>query len=142
MTDFAIENVDVVINDHRVTGWSEDADALMMPDIDLAAVTRGADGLMTSTSTGDKGGAVVLKLKPNSNSTKFFNNLITTVLNGGSIRLDGYIRDNLNNIYVELTKGVLTTVPLGQTLGKGEAANREFMIEFERVIPDYTGTQF
>ena len=142
MVDFAIENVDVVINDHRVTGWSEDGDALTMPDVELANVKRGAEGLMTSTSTGNKGGPVILKLLPNSNSVKFFNNIITSQLNGGSVELNGFVRDAGNGLYVELARGVIMQAPLGQTMGKGETANREFTIEFERIIPDYTGASF
>lgn len=142
MSDFSIENVDVVINDHRVTGWSDDGDALAMPDVELASVVRGADGQMTSSSTGEKGGPVTLKLLPNSNTTKFLNQIVTSILNGGSVEINGFVKDNLNGIYVELSRGVIMTAPLGQTMGKGETANREFIIEFEKVIPDYSGASF
>jgi len=137
MPDFSLEQVSVVLNGHTVTGWSDDTDALSLPNIDLANVVRGADGKMVSASTGDKGGPVVLKLLPNSPSVKFFMAAVAAQLNGANIVWQGIIRDSINQVNVALINGVLQNGPLGQTLGKGEAGNREFTIEFERIIPDY-----
>ncbi len=139
---FSLEQTTVEINGHTVTGWSDDGDALSLPDIELTNVKRGADGIMTASTTGEKGGPVILKLLPNSPSTKFFSSLVTTILNGGRVQLDGTIFDPINNITVNLSRGVLMTAPLGQTQGKGETANREFTIEFERVIPNYDAANF
>ena len=142
MPDFALENIDMILNGHIVTGWSDDADALSLPNIDLASVVRGADGGMVSTSTGDKGGPVILKLRPNSPSTSFFMNAVEAQLNGGAVSWNGIIRDGQNNTVVTLVNGVLTNAPLGQTMGKGETPSREFTIEFEKVTPSYLAAGF
>lgn len=135
--DFSLEQVSVNLNGHTVTGWSDDTDALSLPNIDLANIVRGADGQMTSTSTGEKGGPVILKLLPNSPSTKFFMTAVAAQQNGAAVKWNGLIRDSINQINVALINGTLQNAPLGQTIGKGESANREFTIEFERIIPDY-----
>lgn len=140
--DFSIENVSVVLNGHTVQGWSDDADALSLPNIDLANVVRGADGGMVSTSTGEKGGPVIFKLRPNSPSTAFFMNALAAQQNGASVSWNGLIRDSQNQTNAILTNGVLMNGPLGQTMGKGSTANREFTFEFELVVPDYSAAAF
>lgn len=142
MTDFSLENVSVILNGHTVQGFSEDADALSLPNIDLANVVRGADGGIVATSTGDKGGPVILKLRPNSPSVPFFMSAMAAQQNGASLSWNGIIRDSQNQTNVSLTGGTMTNGPTGQTMGKGSTANREFTFEFERVIPDYLGALF
>jgi len=137
---FSLEQTSVQINGHTVTGWSDDTDALSLPNIDLAVVKRGADGKMVAATTGEKGGPVVFKLLANSPSVKFFQNLVTTILDGGKVELSGIIVDQTNNISVSLERGVIVNSPLGQTLGKGEVGNREYTIEFERVVEDQSGS--
>ena len=139
---FSLEQTTVVVNGHTVTGWSDDTDALMLPDIDLTTVKRGADGVMVAATTGEKGGPVTLKLLANSPSVKFFQNLVTTIQQGGRVEFNGSVVDNINGITVSLERGVLQHAPLGPTLGKGDVANREYMIEFERVVADYSAANF
>jgi hypothetical protein len=140
--DFSLEQTVVVINGHTVTGFSEDADGISFPNIDLATVTRGADGKMVAVSTGDKGGPLVLKLLPNSPSVKFFMNAVTAQMNGGAVKWAGNIRDASNQISFSLSNGTLTNAPLGQTIGKGSAKNAEFTIEFEAITPEYQASTF
>lgn len=135
--DFSLEQVALVLNGHTVTGYGDDTDALSLPNIDLANVVRGADGKMVSVSTGDKGGPLVIKLLPNSPSVAFFMNAVTAQLNGASVKWNGLIRDSINQVNVALYNGTLSNAPLGQTMGKGDAGNREFTFEFERITPDY-----
>jgi hypothetical protein len=142
MSQFSIENTTVNLNGHTVTGWSDDADCLSMPSVDIAAVKRGADGKQVAASTGEKGGPVILKLLANSPSVKFLQNIMTGQLNGASVEFNGIVRDSLNGISVLLTGGVLTNGPMGPTLGKGEVANREYTIEFERIVADYSAANF
>lgn len=137
MVDFSLEQVSVVLNGHTVTGYSDDTDALSLPNVDLANVVRGADGKMVSVSTGDKGGALIIKLLPNSPSVSFFMNAVVAQMNNASVKWNGIIRDSITQVNVVLYNGTLTNVPLGQTMGKGDAGNREFTIEFERITPDY-----
>ena len=119
---FNLEQTVVEINGHNVTGWSDDTDALSMPTIDIAAVKRGADGLMVASSTGDKGGPVILKLLANSPSTKFFMNLVSTIQNGGRVEFNGTVNDQANGYAIRLERGILMNTPLGQSLGKGESS--------------------
>lgn len=135
--DFSLEQTVVVINGHTFTGFSDDTDAISFPNIDLASVVRGADGKMVAVSTGDKGGPFIIKLLPNSPSVKFMMNAVAAQLNGGSVKWNGIVRDSLNQVNFALTNGTLTNAPVGQTIGKGDAGNREFTIEFERITPDY-----
>ena len=139
---FDLEQTNVQLNGHVVTGWSDDGDALTLPTIDIANVKRGADGLMTASSTGDKGGPVVFKLLPNSATTAFLMNLVATLQSGGKVIFDGIIDDRCNGVVIRLDRGVLTSTPLGNSQGKGDTANMEFTIEFERVTPDYSGANF
>lgn len=142
MPDFSLEGSSFILNGHTVVGWSDDADALSMPNVDLANVTRGAGGTMVSTSTGEKGGPVIIKLLPNSPSAVFFMNALAAQQNGASVKWAGVYRDPLNGVVVAVAGGVLTNGPLGQTMGKGETANREFTFEFERITPDYLAANF
>lgn len=142
MSDFSMEQATLELNGHTFTGWSDDADALSMPTVDLANIKRGADGKMTATSTGDKGGPVVIKLLPNSPSASFMMRAVAAQQNGASVKWNGTWRDSINQVVVALAGGVLSNAPLGQTLGKGETANLEFTIEFERVTPDYQAATF
>lgn len=135
--DFSIEQVSVNLNGHTVTGWSDDADALSLPSVDLANVVRGADGKKIAVSTGEKGGPVIIKLLANSPSVKFFMNAVLAQKNGAAVTWTGIIRDSLNGTNILLTGGTLSHAPLGQTLGKGEASNMEFTFEFETVDADY-----
>lgn len=139
-TILSIEEVIVIINGHTVEGWSDDTDALSLPEgIELANVTRGADGRMIGATTGNKGGQLRLKLQPNSPSTQFFMRQLTQIIRGAAITYTGAIVDTRLGTSVTLLRGVMMSGPLGQTMGKGSAPNREFVFEFESVIPNYSG---
>lgn len=139
---FSLEQSNLNLNGHDVTGWSDDTDALSFPNIDLASIKRGADGGMIATSTGDKGGPVILKLRANSPSAKFFQNAVTAQINGAAVLWNGLYRDPVNGVTVALVNGTLVNAPLGPTMGKGDVANREFTIEFQLVVADYSGANF
>ena len=128
----------VILNGHVVQGFSEDSDALTMPDaFELASVRRGATGDMAAFSTGDKGGPVSIKLLPNSRSLQFFMQQATLQLQGAVIIWDGSIQNTQTKFGFALARGVLTAFPLGQTMGKGEMANQVFTFEFESILPNY-----
>jgi len=139
---FSLEQSTLNLNGHNVTGWSDDTDALSFPSIDIATSKRGADGKKVSSSTGEKGGPVTIKLLANSKSTKFLMNAVTAQLNGAAVSWNGIFRDPVNGVSVAMTNGTLQNVPLGQTMGKGDVANKEFTIDFELVVPDYSGANF
>jgi hypothetical protein len=137
MVDFALENTSVRFHKHDVTGFSDDADALLMPTVDIAAAKRGADGKQVVVSTGDKGGPVTLKLNPNSPSVKFFASAVVAQQRGAGIRWEAIVKYNDLGISVLLDNGSITSAPLAQTLGKGEAANYEITFEFEEITANY-----
>jgi len=139
---FSLEQCSLNLNGHEVTGWSDDTDALSFPSIDIATSKRGADGSKVTSSTGEKGGPVVIKLLATGKSTKFFMNAVTAQLNNAAVTFNGLFRDPVNGVTVALTNGNLQNVPLGQTMGKGDVSNKEFTIDFELVIPDYSGANF
>ncbi len=59
----ALDLSSVILNGITIEGWSEDEDALTMPDaIEIAVIKKGADGLMVAGRTAEKGGEVTLKL--------------------------------------------------------------------------------
>ena len=138
----SLEATTVIINGHNITGWSEDTDALTLPDIELANVMRGADGKMVASSTGNKGGPVTFKLLPNSLSAQFLEQQVARILRGAQVVWDGLITNPQSGISVTLQRGVLMTAPVGQTMGKGEAAARTFVFEFETVLPNYDAANF
>ena len=71
--NISLQGTTVLLNGHQVSGWSEDTDALTMPDaVELATVRRGATGDMAAFSTGNRGGPVSVKLLPTSPSVAFF----------------------------------------------------------------------
>ncbi len=140
---FSLEQTVVTLNNFTVTGWSDDSDALSLPqDVEIAQTKFGADGLMTGAGTGTKGGAVIFKLLANSPTTKILTNLATAFQNGARLEFNGTIEDAANGISILLERGVLTKFPLGPSMGKGEVSNAEFEISFERIMPDYSAAKF
>ena len=140
--EMSVVNVAANFNGHDVVGWSEDADAFSCPDVDLVNVTRGGDGRLSTSNTGNLGGRVMLKLQPVSRSTRFFMNMVSVVRNGGFIDWNAFVRYLDTGVTLTLVGGVLVRAPLGQTVGKGAAAPRIFEFEFEQIIPDYTAANF
>jgi len=139
---FSLEQCTLNLNGHTFSGWSDDTDGLSIPNVDLAASKRGASGKKVTSSTGEKGGPVVIKLLANAKSTKFMMNAVTAQLNGSAISWNGYFRDPINGTTVAFTSGTLTNAPLGPTMGKGDVASPNFTIDFERIVPDYSAANF
>ena len=147
---FSLQDVTVILNGHTVEGeqiirgWSEDTDALTLPDaFEFASVRRGATGDMAAFSTGDRGGPVTLKLLPNSPSVPFFMNQVTRILvERAEVIWDGIAKHTKTGASVTLKRGVLISGPVWYTMGKGEVGNLTFTWEFEQIIPDFTKVNF
>ena len=148
----SLEDATVILNGHTVEhsvsntvqDWSEDTDALTLPDaFEFATVRRGADGKMAAFSTGDRGGPVSLKLLPNSVSVPFFMQQVTQILvNRAVVVWDGSIHHIPTGARVTLKRGVLVSGPLGYTMGKGEVGNFTFNFEFEEIVPHFQAVNF
>ena len=135
---FNLKDTTVVLNSHEVEGFSEDADAITMPDgFELATVRRGATGDMAAFSTGDRGGPVSIKLLPHSPSLPFFMQQLAVLRDGGRVTWDGEVRNTHAGWSFRLAGGVMVSGPLGQTAGRGDVANQTFTFEFEDIIPNY-----
>ena len=141
---FSLQDVTFILNGHTVEGWSEDTDALTLPDaFEFASVRRGATGDMAAFSTGDRGGPVTLKLMPNSPSVPFFMNQVTRILvERAEVIWDGSVKHKRTGASVTLKRGILVSGPLWYTLGKAEAGNPTFTWEFQEIIPDFAKVNF
>ena len=154
---FSLQDVTVILNGHTVEGqqtivegehiikgWSEDSDALTLPDaFEFASVRRGATGDMAAFSTGDRGGPVTLKLMPNSPSVPFLMNQVTRILrNKAEVIWGGSVKHKRTDASVTLELGILISGPLWYTMGKGEAGNLTFTWEFQEIIPDFAKVNF
>lgn len=140
---FSLEQTTVTLNGEIVTGWSDDTDALSLPqDLEIAVTKFGADGMMTGAGTGIKGGEVTFKLLPNSPTTKSLMNIATTLQNGGRVEFDATVEDENLGYKINMERGVLNKFPAGPSLGKGEVSNAEFVFSFERIMPDYSAANF
>ena len=147
---FSLQDVTVTLNGHTVEGeqtirgWSEDTDALTLPDaFEFASVRRGATGDMAAFSTGDRGGPVSLKLLPNSLSVPFLMNQVTRILvERAEVIWDGSVKHSRTGASVTLKRGILISGPVWYTMGKGEASNLTFNWEFQEIIPDFAKVNF
>ena len=139
-----VEGEQTMEGGHIIKGWSEDTDALTLPDaFEFASVRRGATGDMAAFSTGDRGGPVTLKLMPNSPSVPFLMKQVTRILSDkAEVIWGGSVKHKRTDASVTLKRGVLVSGPLWYTMGKGEAGNLTFMWEFQEIIPDFTKVNF
>ena len=140
----SLQDTTVTLNGHTVGGWSEDTDALTLPDaFEFASVRRGASGDMAAFATGDRGGPVSLKLLPNSPSVPFLMQQVTEILvNRATVIWDGYIYHLKTGAHVTLRRGILMSGPLWYTMGKGEVGNLTFTWEFGEISPGFQAVTF
>ena len=139
---FSIEHTTVELNGHVCEGWSEDEDAFMVPDIELANIIRGADGKMLAISLSNRGGEITLKFLPTSRSAAFFAQQAAQIRLGAAVIFNGQSVNSQTGVSLRMERGVLKQAPMGQTQGKGAAAAREFVFEFESLIPNYDANNF
>ena len=124
----------------NITGWSDDNDALTMPDeFEIMNTRFGAGGELAAFRTGLKGGDVTIKLLPTSPTVKALMIRLTEVHRGVIMEWEGHIEDTVNKFKFELQDGVMKSGPLGMTLGSGDAANRMFVFSFATIKPNWTG---
>ena len=141
MQNLSIEHTVVTINGHRFEGWGAGADSIQFPDQNLAETNVGADGQMVASSTGMRGGEIVLKLQPNSPSVAFMAGQILAIQRGGSVVWNGTVRNGQTGVTTRLERGVLKTAPLGQSVGNEPAPVREYTFEFESILTDMSGAR-
>ena len=127
----------VTVNGHRCEGFAKVADALSLPEIQVANHEVGPDGLKVVSSTGMRGGPVVYKFQANSRSRGQFGTWFSQILKGARMTFEGSISDSQTGETTRLERGHMETGPAGTTLGDGIPAAREFTIVYETVLPNY-----
>lgn len=139
MPNVSLQHSTVQINGHRCEGWANAADALQLPDIQLANHEFGPDGLKVVAGTGMRGGPVVFKFMANSRSRAQFGKWMAQIQRGASIEFEGSIANSQTGESTRLERGHMEVAPAGTTLGNGIPAAREFTIIFESVITNFDG---
>ena len=137
-----IRNGTFTINGHVVEGWADEDDALMFPTRTLAQVTRGADGKMQASSTGNLGGPVEIKLLATSKSHAFLAKQVAHLNQGGRVVFNAVWNDPVNGVKVSCNRGVMTDIMDHASLGAGTASTVPYTIEFEEIITDVTANKF
>jgi len=132
----------VVINGVTITGFSEDADAVTIPEIEVAAPVYGADGKMLVVGTGTKGGLVTLKLLASSPSIAFLTPLSQLSQVGAGVILEGFIRSTTQSSSCSLQNGYFTKFVPYPTQGKGSVSAITYEMAFEIISPDYSAAIF
>ena len=141
MQNVSLEHTTVIVNGERVEGWAATTDAFMVPDLAPAVTEVGADGTLLASRTGAKGGAIVLKLLANSPTTAFLMRQASQIQRGAVISWELSATNPQTGWSIEAERGVLTSHPLGQTLGNAIAPMREFEITFELISANYDGVK-
>ena len=133
----SLEHTTVRINGHTCEGWADDDEALSFPEIDLVNESTGPDGLLVVSSTGQRGGPMMLKFQANSASTKFFGTLLARSQRGVPVNFSGTITNSETGVTTRLEGGVFKKAPLGQSLGSGTPKQQEFTIIFSVILTNY-----
>lgn len=122
------------LNKVPIGGFSDSEDCLGFPDdVEIASVTRGATGEMVGSRTGNKGGAVTIKLLPNSPSVPYFMGLVKAMDAGSPIALNAKWVNPVAGENVDCKNGIITNAPRGTPYGKGAVGERVYVIEFEEI---------
>ena len=129
----------VILNGIELDGLSEDEDAIMLPgEVELYNVSIGAQGDLIAFRTAERGGEVAFKFQPTSVSGRMIGVLLEKIRNNSAvIRFDGTVVDDVAGETFTLQKGVLLKGPLGNTYGKGAAANRVYTFRFQDIIAEW-----
>jgi len=133
MSFLSIENTTVTVDGHTVEGWANASDALMLPSISAVTAQRGADGTVSFSSTGVKGGAVTLKLLGTSPSAAYFARMASREQSGAPELHQMVVTYHETGQQVYCTDGALSEFPSGQTLGNAEPAIQEYTFEFSTI---------
>ena len=141
MQNVSLQHTVVTVNGHRCEGWAAAADALLLPDIQVANHEIGPDGLKVVSSTGMRGGPVVFKFLANSRSRAQFGRWYAQIQKGARMTFEGSISNAQTGESTRMERGHIETGPAGTTLGNAVPAAREFTIVFESIITPFDGFQ-
>ena len=142
MRVISAEHTTLILNGHQFEGFANSPQAIQLPEITLGSVERGPEGLMYFSTSGDKGGPLVVMLMATSDSTKYMMRQISQLLSGGIIKWSGTIENPTLQYSTRFEEGVLTTVPTGISGGKSSVEPLQFSWEFESVVPNFDAADF
>lgn len=137
----SLEHAVMTLNGHTCQGWADDAEGIMIPDITLTNITKGADGLMAVSSTGERGGEIELKFQPLSPSVQFFGQLLARYQRGLPVIFEGTLVNQPMGINTQFQRGVFTSAPLGQSFGNKDPKVQIYKINFQVILTNYDGMQ-
>ena len=129
----------VRVNGHTCEGWAAAANALELPDIQVANHEVGPDGLKVVSSTGMRGGMVTYRFQANSRTRAFFGDLFTQILQGRAVEWEMSISNSQTGESTRAERGHVEVGAAGTTLGNGTPPAREFQIHYESVLTSYDG---
>lgn len=134
----SIRHIDFVINDHRIEGWADDDPPYEFPVIEFLNKKYGHDGTLYVSDSGMQGGEVMLKLLPNSRSTKQILRWVAMIQRGARLTFSGTLTDPELLYSVTMRGGFLFSSQAATSV------NRTFepVFEFEQVLPDYDSAAF
>ena len=126
-----------LINGHRVQGWADEDVPVEFPKDELNNITRGRDGSLYGTDTGNVGGRVTFRVAPTSPSAHWFIKQWEKRVRGERIIYEGSYGDTEQGNSVSFAGGILVQAPPmiepGQTY--------EAILEFEEIHSDIDGAQ-
>ena len=134
----SIRHIDFTINGHRIDGWADDDPPYEFPDIDTVEIKYGKDGSLYASDTGIQGGEVMLKLLPDSRSTKQILRWFAERQRGTALEFTGSFNDTERGYSVQMKGGFLKRCPAGTSINK----TFEPVFEFEQILPDYDAADF
>ena len=144
MIDF--DQFEVTIGGHKVSGWSQEYDALMVPNaLELTTGMKVATDSFSS-STYDYGPTVSIRLLINSPSTAFFMQAAASMLDKRAedkhtevIYWNGTVENKSQNYKLILNRGVMIKIsPLMPTTD----TSIKFDFVFQEIIPDYPDREY
>jgi len=135
-------SVTVTLNTITITGFSDSETAIELPEIILANEKVGADGQLTASGTGTRGGEVSVELLPTSRSVILLSSLAEQMKKGAHLNFNGTIASNLNGSSVQLINGFLKSYPPYPPLGKGAVGNMKYVFFFEQINGNFESADF
>ena len=141
--NISLTNSTAIFDGQTITGWSKATDALTIPAIQVLETTYGADGIMTVTNTGTKGGDMTFKFSPNSQGAQFFSSLVELEkISGISGEYLFTLTNHTTGATLTATKCVIKSHIPFPTLGKGEIGELEYIIGAETIIGELATANF
>ena len=138
---YSIHDVSVILNDNQLEGFSDDTDAISLPQLTLGEGVFGLDGTLLAVSSGEYGGEVTFKFLASSATIPLMMSYVLEAQRGAYTVFNGKIWNARERVGTDLIRGFLRMGEIGQTIGKASVPPREYTFMFERLVPTYEGSR-